>query len=146
MVIGHDLPPVPLAEQAALDMMNYILGAVHLKTRMMVETRYNYGYTNDASGFLEDHWYGPGSYTYRSYSRPEVTENIYQNLMGEFIRIRSEKVTGNELFVAIGGRHFPSPIPGRLRINTPFRTGATALRQSRSFGVVPAENSRCIRG
>jgi predicted Zn-dependent peptidase len=102
MVIGHDLPPVPLAEQAALDVMNYILGAVHLKTRMMVETRYKYGYTNDASGFLEDHWYGPGSYTYRSYSRPEVIENIYQNMMGEFIRIRSEKVTENELFVAIG--------------------------------------------
>jgi zinc protease len=102
MVIGHDLPPVPLEEQAALEVMNYIMGAEHLNTRMMVETRYKYGYTNDASGFLEDRWYGPGSYTFRSYSRPEVIENIYQNMMGEFIRVRSEEVTDHEIFVAKG--------------------------------------------
>jgi len=102
MVIGHDLPPVPLEEQAALEVMNYIMGAVHLNTRMMRETRYKYGYTNDASGFLEDHWYGPGGYTFRSYSRPEVIENIYENMMGEIIRIRSEEVTEHEMFVAKG--------------------------------------------
>ncbi len=102
MVIGHDLPPVPLEEQAALEVMNYIMGADHLNTRMMVETRYKYGYTNDASGFLEDRWYGPGGYTFRSYSRPEVIENIYQNMMGEIIRVRSEEVTENEIFVAKG--------------------------------------------
>jgi zinc protease len=102
MVIGHDLPPVPLGEQAALEVMNYIMGAVHLNTRMMRETRYKYGYTNDASGFLEDQWYGPGSYTFRSYSRPEVIENIYQNMMGEIIRIRNEEVTEHEMFVAKG--------------------------------------------
>ena len=82
--------------------MNYIMGAVHLNTRMMRETRYKYGYTNDASGFLEDHWYGPGGYTFRSYSRPEVIENIYENMMGEIIRIRSEEVTNHEMFVAKG--------------------------------------------
>jgi zinc protease len=102
MVIGHDLPPVPLEEQAALEVMNYIMGADHLNTRMMVETRYKYGYTNDASGFLEDRWYGPGSYTFRSYSRPEVIENIYQNMMGEIIRVRSEEVTEKEMFVTKG--------------------------------------------
>ena len=102
LVIGHDLPPVPLEEQAALEVMNYIMGAVHLNTRMMRETRYKYGYTNDASGFLEDHWYGPGGYTFRSYSRPEVIENIYENMMGEIIRIRSEEVTKHEMFVAKG--------------------------------------------
>jgi len=102
LVIGHDLPPVPLEEQAALEVMNYIMGAVHLNTRMMRETRYKYGYTNDASGFLEDHWYGPGGYTFRSYSRPEVIENIYENMMGEIIRIRSEEVTEHEMFVAKG--------------------------------------------
>jgi predicted Zn-dependent peptidase len=102
MVIGHDLPPVPLEEQAALEVMNYIMGAVHLNTRMMVETRYKYGYTNDASGFPEDRWYGPGSYTFRSYSRPEVIKNIYQNMMGEFIRVRSEEVADHEMFVAKG--------------------------------------------
>lgn len=102
MVIGLDLPPVPLEEQAALDVMNYILGAEHLKTRLMVETRYKYGYTNDASVFVEDHWYGPGAYTIRSYSRPEVIENIYENIMGELVRIRSEEVTEQELFIARG--------------------------------------------
>jgi len=102
LVIGLDLPPLPLEDQAALDVMNYILGAEHLKTRLMVETRYKYGYTNDASVFLEDHWYGPGGYTIRSYSRPEVIENIYENIMGELVRIRSEEVTGQELFIARG--------------------------------------------
>jgi len=102
LVIGHDLPVVPMEEQAALDVMNYIMGAVHLNTRMMRETRYKYGYTNDASGFPEPHWYGPGGYTFRSYSRPAVIENIYENMMGELIRIRDEEVTEHELFVAIG--------------------------------------------
>jgi predicted Zn-dependent peptidase len=68
----------------------------------MRETRYKYGYTNDASGFPEAHWYGPGGYTFRSYSRPAVIENIYENMMGELIRIRDEEVTDHELFVAIG--------------------------------------------
>ena len=102
LVIGHDLPPIPLEEQAAFDVMNYIMGAVHLNTRMMVETRYKYGYTNDASGFPEPRWFGPGSYTYRSYSRPEVIQNIYDNMMGELIRIREEPVSDRELFVAKG--------------------------------------------
>ena len=102
LVMGHDLPLVPLEEQAAFDVMNYIMGAVHLNTRMMVETRYKYGYTNDASGFPEPRWFGPGSYTYRSYSRPEVIQNIYDNMMGELIRIRDEEVTDRELFVAKG--------------------------------------------
>jgi len=102
LVMGHDLPSISLEDQAAFEVMNYIMGAVHLNTRMMVETRYKYGYTNDASGFPEDRWYGPGSYTYRSYSRPEVIQNIYDNMMGELIRIRDEEVTDRELFVAKG--------------------------------------------
>ena len=102
LVLGHDLPEVPLEDQAGLEVMNYILGAVHLKTRMMIETRYKYGYTNDASGFLEEQWYGPGGYTFRSYSRPEVIENIYENMMGEIFRIRSEAVSKEEMFVAKG--------------------------------------------
>ena len=102
LVIGHDLPPVPLEEQAAFEVMNYIMGAYHLNTRMMRETRYKYGYTNDASSFVEDRWYGPGGYTFQSYSRPEVIENIYQNMMGELIRIQDEEVTEHEMFVAKG--------------------------------------------
>lgn len=102
LVFGHDLPQVPLEDQAALEVMNYILAGGHLWTRMTIETRYKYGYTNDASGFLEDKWFGPGGYNFRSYSRPEVINNIYENMMDEVIRIRSEEVTEEELFVAKG--------------------------------------------
>ena len=38
LVIGHDLPPVPPEEQAAFEVMDYIMGAYHLNTRMMRET------------------------------------------------------------------------------------------------------------
>ncbi len=102
LVIGHDLPPVPLDEQAAFDVMDYIMGAYHLNTRMMRETRYKYGYTNDASSFPEPRWNGPGVYTYRSYSRPAVIQNIYRNMMRELNRIRQEEVSDREMFVARG--------------------------------------------
>jgi zinc protease len=102
LVIGHDLPVMPLDEQAAFEVMDYIMGAYHLNTRMMRNTRYKYGYTNDASSFVEDRWYGPGGYTYRSYSRPEVIEDIYKNMMNELIRIREEEVSDHEMFVAKG--------------------------------------------
>ena len=101
-MIGHDLPPVPLGDQAALDVLTYIVGAYHLNTRLMRETRYKYGYTNDASAFLEERWYGPGGYTFRSYSRPEVIENIYRNITRELERVRREEVSEWELFVAQG--------------------------------------------
>jgi predicted Zn-dependent peptidase len=102
LVFGHALPRVPPEDEAALEVMNYILAGGHLWTRMTIETRYKYGYTNDASGFLEPHWYGPGSYTFRSYSRHEVIDDIYRNMMDEVTRIRSEPVDEEELFVAKG--------------------------------------------
>ena len=102
LVFGHDLGPVPTEDAAALEVMNYILAGGHLYTRMTVETRYRYGYTNDASGFLEDRWFGPGSYTFRSYSRHDVIEAIYDNMMGEIDRIHDELVTDEDLFVAKG--------------------------------------------
>ncbi len=102
LVFGHELPVVPLKDAAALEVMNYILAGGHLYTRMTVETRYKYGYTNDASGFLEDRWYGPGSYTFRSYSRPEVIKPVYENMMSEIHRIRHELVSDEDLFIARG--------------------------------------------
>ena len=102
LVFGHALPPVPLEEQAALEVMNHILAGGHLWTRMTIETRYRYGYTNDASGFLEENWYGPGTYDFRSYSRPEVIKSIYRNMMDEIARIQTEAVSDDELFVAKG--------------------------------------------
>jgi predicted Zn-dependent peptidase len=102
LVFGHALPQVPLEDQAALEVMNYILAGGHLWTRMTIETRYKYGFTNDASGFLEDQWFGPGGYNFRSYSRPEVISNIHENMMDEVFRIRSEEVSEEEMFVAFG--------------------------------------------
>lgn len=102
LVFGHALPPVPLEDQAPLEVMNYILAGGHLWTRMTIVTRYKYGYTNDASGFVEDKWFGPGTYNFRSYSRPEVIKPIFENMMNEIYRIRSERVTEEELFVAKG--------------------------------------------
>ena len=102
LVFGHELPEVSLADQAALEVMNYILAGGHLYTRMTVETRYRYGYTNDASGFLEPRWFGPGSYTFRSYSRHDVIKPIFQNMMTEIERIQEEEVTDEELFIAKG--------------------------------------------
>lgn len=102
LVFGHALPPVPLDDRAALEVMNYILAGGHLWTRMTMVTRYKYGYTNDASGFLEEKWFGPGSYNFRSYSRPEVIKPIFENMMNEIYRMRSEKVSQEELFIAKG--------------------------------------------
>lgn len=102
LVFGHALPQVPLEDQAALEVMNYILAGGHLWTRMTVETRYRYGYTNDASGFPEDRWYGPGGYSFRSYSRPEVIRPLFDNMMREVRRIREEPVSEEELFIASG--------------------------------------------
>lgn len=102
LVFGHDLPEVPLPDAAALEIMNYILAGGHLYTRMTVVTRYLYGYTNDASGFIEERWSGPGTYSFRSYSRPEVIEATFDNMLEEIERIRAEKVTDEELFIAKG--------------------------------------------
>jgi zinc protease len=102
LVFGHELPQVPLEDAAALEVMNYILAGGHLYTRMTVETRYKYGYTNDASGFLEERWFGPGTYTFRSYSRHDVIKAIYDNMVGEIDRIHDELVTDEDLFIAKG--------------------------------------------
>ena len=45
---------------------------------------------------------GPGSYTFRSYSRHDVIKAIYDNMMGEIDRIHDELVTDEDLFVAKG--------------------------------------------
>ncbi len=102
LIIGHDLPPMAVEEQAAFDVMNYIIGDYHMNTRLMRNTRYKYGWTNDASSFAEDRWYGPGGYTFRSYSRPEVIENIHDNIMEQLILTRDEPVSDQEMFVARG--------------------------------------------
>lgn len=102
LVFGHELPREAQDDWPSIEVMNYILAGGHLWTRMTIETRYKYGYTNDASGFLEDKWFGPGGYNFRSYSRPDVIRAIYDNMMDEIFRVRSEEVSDEELFVAKG--------------------------------------------
>ena len=100
LVMGQELPEMSLKEMASLEVMNYILGGGHFSTRLFIETRDKYGLTNDASGFLEESWSGPGSYTFRTYSRPEVMPVLYKNIRGELEKIRKTAVSEEELFIA----------------------------------------------
>ncbi len=102
LVLGHELPVVPLEEEAALHVMNYVLGGGHFDTRLFRATRDERGLTNDDSGFLEPGVRGPGSYTFRTYGRPEVVPLLLHLTLAEIDRIRSEPVTAEELSVAKG--------------------------------------------
>lgn len=102
VVIGHELPPVPEDDRAALEVMNYILGGGHFDTRLFRATRDRRGLTNDASGFPVAYRRGPGSYTFRTYGRPEVVPLLIHLTLEEIERIRSEPVSERDLFVAHG--------------------------------------------
>jgi predicted Zn-dependent peptidase len=100
IVFGHELPIISTKDETALHVMNCILGGGHFDTRLFRETRDKRGLTNDASGFLEPNWNGPGTYTFRTYGRPEVTHLLVELTLREIDRIRSEPVSEEELFVA----------------------------------------------
>jgi len=102
VVLGHELPLVPVEEQAALEVMNYILGGGHFDTRLFRVTRDRRGLTNDDSGFLEPSLHGPGAYTFRTYGRPAVIRLLIELTLREIERIRGALVTEEELFVAQG--------------------------------------------
>ena len=102
VVLGHELPLVPEEEQAALEVMNYILGGGHFDTRLFRVTRDRRGLTNDDSGFLEPSLHGPGAYTFRTYGRPAVIRLLIELTLREIERIRGALVTEEELFVAQG--------------------------------------------
>ena len=82
--------------------MNYILGGGHFDTRLFREARDKRGLTNDASGFMEFNTRGPGSYTFRTYGRHEVAQQLIDIVFAEIDRIRNELVSEEELFVAKG--------------------------------------------
>ena len=127
IVLGHELPPVPLEDQAPLEVMNYILGGGHFDTRLFRVTRDQRGLTNDDSGFLEPGIHGPGSYTFRTYGRPEVVRLLVHLTLEEIRRMHAEPVTDEELFVAIGAL-----ADGQASL--PWRTGAsTALALAREW-------------
>ena len=86
----------------ALQVMNYILGGGHFDTRLFREARDKRGLTNDASGFLEFNIRGPGTYTFRTYGRHDVAQQLIDLTLAEIERIRSELVSEEELLVAKG--------------------------------------------
>jgi zinc protease len=102
IVIGHELPRIAPEDLPALEVMNYILGGGHFDTRLFREARDRRGLTNDASGFLEVNPRGPGSYTFRTYGRHEVAQQLIDLLFAEIERMRSELVSEEELEVAHG--------------------------------------------
>ncbi|HUG37992.1 MAG TPA: pitrilysin family protein [Candidatus Limnocylindrales bacterium] len=102
VVMGHALDPVPLEDEAALLVMNYILGGGHFDTRLFGEVRDKRGLANTAGGFPEWRRHGPGSYTLRTYGRPETIPLLVQILQDEAVRIRSEPVSDEEVAVAKG--------------------------------------------
>jgi len=102
VVIGHELPEVSVGDEAALMVMNYVLGGGHFDTRLFRATRDRRGLTNDDSGFPEQGFRGPGVYTFRTYGRPEVVRLLIQLTLQEIERIRAEPVSEEDLFVARG--------------------------------------------
>jgi len=102
VVIGHELPRVPLDDEAALHVMDYVLGAYHLDSRLFRESRELRGLTNDNSSFLEPGVRGPGSYTFRTYGRPEAVRLLVDVTFRELERIRETVPTEDEIFVAKG--------------------------------------------
>jgi len=102
IVIGHELPRISPDDMPALQVMNYILGGGHFDTRLFREARDKRGLTNDASGFLEFNIRGPGTYTFRTYGRHDVAQQLIDLTLAEIERIRSELVSEEELLVAKG--------------------------------------------
>ena len=102
VVIGHELPRVPPEDEAALRVMDYILGAYHLDSRLFRESRELRGLTNDNSSFLEAGVRGPGSYSLRTYGRPAVVRLLIDITFRELTKIRTSQPTSDELMVAKG--------------------------------------------
>lgn len=102
IVMGHELAPVPERDRAALNVMNYILGGGHFDTRLFRALRDRRGLANTGGGFPEANQHGPGSYTFRTYGRPEAIAQLIQLTLAEIDRIRNERVTDDELAIAKG--------------------------------------------
>ncbi|MEX2527657.1 MAG: pitrilysin family protein [Gemmatimonadota bacterium] len=102
VVLGHELPPVPLEDEAPLWVMNYILGGGHFDARLFIEVRDKRGLANTAGAFPSPNRAGPGAYTFRTYGRPETVPLLIRILQDEIQRIRDEPVSPEELQVAQG--------------------------------------------
>jgi len=102
VVIGHELPMIPAEDEAALQVMDYILGAYHLDSRLFRESREKRGLTNDNSSFLLPGVNGPGSYSLRTYGRPEAVRLLVDVTFRELERLRETVPDDDEIFVAKG--------------------------------------------
>jgi zinc protease len=102
IVLGHELPPVPAGDEAALLVMNYILGGGHFDARLFIEVRDKRGLANTAAAVPVYHRAGPGSYTFRTYGRPESVALLVRILQDEIRRIQAEPVSAEALQVAQG--------------------------------------------
>lgn len=102
LVLGHELPPVPLEDEAPLWVMNYILGGGHFDARLFIEVRDKRGLANTAGAFPTPYGSGPGAYTFRTYGRPETVPLLVKILQDEIRKIRDEPVSEEELRVAQG--------------------------------------------
>lgn len=102
VVIGHELPVIPREDEAALHVMDYILGAYHLDSRLFRTSRELRGLTNDNSSFLQPGVRGPGSYSFRTYGRPEAVRLLVDVTFRQLELMRETHVTADELFVAKG--------------------------------------------
>ena len=125
VVIGHEIPVVPRQDQAALEVMDYILGAYHLDVRLFRESRELRGLTNDNSSFLESGVRGPGSYTFRTSGRPETVRLLVEITFRELQKIRDTRASAEELFIATGA----------LVDGTYASQYATGLDASRNFAL-----------
>ena len=96
------LPAVPLEEEAALRVMDYILGAYHLDSRLFRASRETRGLTNDNSSFLEPGVNGPGTYSLQTYGRPEAVRLLVDVTFRELDTIRETLPDEDEMFVAQG--------------------------------------------
>lgn len=102
VVIGHELPVIPPEDEAALHVMDYILGAYHLDSRLYRSSRELRGLTNDNSSFLQPGIRGPGAYSFRTYGRPEAVRLLVDVTFRQLELMRDSRVTDDELFVAKG--------------------------------------------
>lgn len=121
VVMGHTIGPVTRDDEAALLVMNYILGGGHFDARLFIEVRDKRGLANTGGAFPEWRRRGPGSYTLRTYGRPETIPLLVKILQDEADRIRSEPVDAEELRVAKGAL-----IDGEFAMR--FHDGASTAR------------------
>jgi zinc protease len=102
IVLGHPLPPVPEQDEAALLLMNYILGGGHFDARLFIEVRDKRGLANTAAAVPRYYDQGIGSYTFRSYGRPESIAVLRRILEDELRRMQREPASEEALMVAKG--------------------------------------------